>query len=113
MYVNGEKGILAEAQKRFGFRNQIVVTSEELAELTQALLKYLRYPNHDEAMEKTRENVIEEMADVMICLGHVEMIFDVRQEELDKVIRAKLERMERWLASGKGFEQTTVDREWK
>lgn len=107
------KETLAKAQERFGYRNQIVVTSEELAELTQALLKYLRYPNHEEALDKTRENVIEEMADVMICLGHVEMIFGVKQEELDEVIRAKMERMERWLASGKGFEQTTVDRKWK
>jgi NTP pyrophosphatase (non-canonical NTP hydrolase) len=107
------KNILGRAQKRYGYKNQIIVTAEELAELTQALLKYARYPDHETALAKTREKVLEEYADAMIVLGHVEMIYGLTQEEVDGVIRSKMERMERWLDTDKGFEQTTVDRVWK
>lgn len=105
--------VLKEAQERFGFKNQIIVAAEELNELSCAILKYARYEDHEKALEKTREKVLEEYADAIIVLNHISMIYDLGQMEIDMTITQKMERMERWLASGKGFEQTTVDRKWK
>lgn len=105
--------ILKKAQDRYGYKNQIIVTAEELAELTQVLLKYARFPDHETALAKTRDKVVEEYADALIVLGHIRMIYNLTDEELDKVVDAKMARMERWLSTDKGFEQTMADREWK
>lgn len=106
------RDILKKAQDKYGKANQVTVTIEELAELAAVLAKYPRYPDHETASDKIRGKVVEEVADVVICLEHVSMIFDIRPEELHKVKQAKLERLERWLAADEGFYQTTLDREW-
>lgn len=103
--------LLRRAQDRYGKANQISVTVEELCELGAVLSKYPRYPSHETAVEKIRQKVIEEAADVYICLGHVREIFGIKDEELHAAMDVKLERLRRWLDSGKGFEQTTVDRD--
>lgn len=105
--------ILKQAQERYGYKNQIIVTAEELAELTQVLLKYARFPDHETALAKTREKVVEEYADAQIVLGHIQMIYNLTPGEVDAVMQQKLSRMERWLSTDKGFEQTMADREWK
>lgn len=105
--------ILKKAQERYGKKNQIAVTLEELAELSAVLPKYLRYPTHEEGVAAIREHVVEEVADVVICLEHVSMIFDITPEELLRVKMAKLGRLQRWLDTEEGFHQTTKDREWK
>lgn len=106
------KQILKKAQDRYGYKNQIIVTSEELSELTQALLKYCRYPDHETAINETQMKVYEELADVIICIGHIEMIFDIKPFLLNEIKERKLERMRRWLETEEGFEQTTKDRKW-
>jgi NTP pyrophosphatase (non-canonical NTP hydrolase) len=103
--------LLERAQKDFGFANQITVATEELCELAAVLSKYPRYPNHELASDAIRTKVVEEVADVMICLIHISGIFKLEEDEVEDAMEAKLVRLERWLDSGKGFHQTTVDRE--
>lgn len=104
--------ILKQAQDKFGYATQITVVTEELCELAAILSKYPRYPNHELASEKIRSKVVEEVADVVICLEHVSMIFNISPEELHKVKQAKLGRLERWLEADNGMYQTTIDRDW-
>jgi NTP pyrophosphatase (non-canonical NTP hydrolase) len=105
--------LLIRAQQDFGFANQITVATEELCELAAVLSKYPRYPSHELASDAIRTKVVEEVADVMICLIHVATIFNLGEDEVEDAMEAKLVRLERWLDSGKGFHQTTVDREVK
>jgi NTP pyrophosphatase (non-canonical NTP hydrolase) len=105
--------LLGRAQTEYGYDNQISVAVEELCELGAVLSKYPRYPSHELASADIRAKVIEELADVMIVLTHVSMIFDIMEDEMYAAQDAKLVRLERWLDSGKGFHQTTVDREVK
>lgn len=105
--------LLVRAQDKYGKANQVCVTAEELAELAAAILKYPRYPDHETAVEKMRWNVLGEIADVYICLGHLRIIFGLTDELIDDAMETKLDRLERWLDSDKGFEQTTIDRELK
>jgi hypothetical protein len=111
MTQDGMAPLLKRAQEEFGYANQVTVTTEELCELAAVLSKYPRYPNHELASAAIRGKVVEEMADVIICLEHLYMIFKVQDNEIDAAVGAKLERLERWLDSGKGFHVTTQDRE--
>lgn len=113
MYEDGMAPLLRRAQEQFGKAHQLTVTTEELCELAMVLCKYPRYPNHEMASDALRSKIIEELADVVICLEHIYMIFDIQPNEIDPAIAAKLDRLERWLDSGKGFHVTTQDREVK
>lgn len=74
-----------------------VITMEECGELTQALSKYIR----DDKLPKTRaveeiEHIIEEMADVMVCVQRLKAWFDISDKELMQRMNIKLDRtMER------------------
>ena len=89
---------------------QIRQLIEEMAELTQALNKLWRaeqgyineyYDGYKKgaAVKICRESVIEETADVMICLKELKYILGVSDEEIKQYIDIKLnrqlERMER------------------
>lgn len=76
--------ILREAITHYGPMNQRLKAVEELAELIRALVR------------DDRENVAEEMADVRIMMGQLEMLYEnrdrVRELEWMKLTRLK-ERM--------------------
>lgn len=64
---------------------QVVVAIEELSELQKELCKALR--------DKTnKENIIEEMADVIIMINQMQMYFKISDEELHQEINYKLNR---------------------
>lgn len=84
----------------YGTNNQLVQMAEESAELGQAALKYRRAhyisPIDLEAMRITRQNLEEEMADVLIMvdqichnLGCEDRVKEIVIEKLDR----QLERM--------------------
>lgn len=105
--------VLKRARERYGNKDQVAVACEELNELAGILCKYQRYDTHEAAMEGIRKRVIEEIGDVEIVLNHLYAIFDVDSAAvLDSVMR-KVDRLERWLDSGKTLEQSTKDRELK
>ena len=102
--------LLKRAQDTYGYRNQVSVAIEECCELGQILSKYVRYPSHLEASEKLRDQIIEEVADVTVCMIHLRTIFKIQPEELLSAMDIKLERLERWLDSSNDMYQTTIDR---
>ena len=62
---------------------------EEPAELIQAISKAERYPND----EKRTDELIEEIADVLICIEYLKMIYDIDQSNVEMWINRKLKRI--------------------
>lgn len=77
--------------KKNGIKNQSMIAMEECAELIQAISKCLR--SKEMIPIETREHLIEEMADVMICLEQLKVIFHINEEELKCWIEAKENRL--------------------
>lgn len=103
--------LLETAQATYGYANQVVVAIEELCELGAVLSKYPRYDFHDDALEALRDKVVEETADVVIMLRHIQMIFGIQPTELEDMMDKKLNRLKRWLENdNKSFQHTTEDR---
>lgn len=103
--------LLQAAQETYGYANQVVVAIEELCELGAVLSKYPRYDFHDDAMEALRDKVVEETADVIIMMRHIQMIFNIQPDELEAMMDKKLNRLRRWLENDdKSFQHTTEDR---
>ena len=103
--------LLETAQATYGYANQVVVAIEELCELGAVLSKYPRYDFHDDALEALKDKVVEETADVLIMMQHIQMIFGIQPTELDDMIDKKLNRLKRWVENDdKSFQHTTEDR---
>lgn len=83
MEVNKE--IVARSLERYGNGMQLVVCMEELSELTQAISKEIRGKGD-------RDNTIEEMADVLICIEIIKQVFEITDEDIDSWIKYKQER---------------------
>lgn len=83
------KDVLDKAIKKYGVEKQVLVCMEEPAELIQAISKVERYPEDSTRMQ----DLIEEMADVTICLEYLKLIYNIRQEELDEWISRKVKRI--------------------
>lgn len=111
MELNKEqKMILNQAQETYGRQNQVMVTVEECCELAAVLSKYARYPDHNTAIEELYNKVLSEMADIIICTQHIEMIFEIDPADLKEMIDYKIQRLKGWLEKSKDMYQTTVDR---
>lgn len=105
-----EHALLKQARETYGDFTQILVTIEELNELSCVLAKFPRYENKEKAIEALQSKVLDEYADVMIVLNHVSQIFELSDVMVERHIEAKLERLKRWLETNNSFEQTTRDR---
>ena len=66
----------------------LIVVMEELAELAQEVSKKLRGKNN-------YYNLLEEMADVQLALYYLQDICDISDEELQKAISIKAERVDK------------------
>ena len=86
----------------YGYEAQSCQLIEEMAELTKAINKLWRCENGliDQLVYMPPElrrsmylkSVIEEIADVGICLEYVKYLLDIATEDVDKVKEAKVER---------------------
>ena len=65
---------------------QLIITMEELAELSKEISKQLRGRKNDEA-------ILEEMADVAICFYYLQDILHIDDKILNKAINVKINRL--------------------
>lgn len=79
--------VLEKAVETYGKDMQLTVAIEELSELIKEICKHKRGADN-------RDKIIEEMADVYIMLSQIEIIFDVTDSEIEKVMDEKLDRTE-------------------
>ena len=112
MTVEKQIKVLETARKVYGNKNQILVCIEELNELACVLAKFPRYEDEDEAREKLTEKVIDEVADVMIILDHVQKIFGIPDEAIADRIMKKIERLERWLKNSTSMQNPRRQSRW-
>lgn len=70
----------------YGTRMQQDIVIEELSELQKAIIKYRREPS-----DKTKEAVIEEIADVQVMLEQLKMIFSCKSKT-DEIMDVKIDR---------------------
>lgn len=104
------KATLKKARETYGNKNQIMVCMEELCELACVLAKYPRYSDESKATEELHDKVLDEMADVLIILDHVQNILGFTDEEISARIRTKIERVQRWLEHSSNMQETVDDR---
>ena len=82
MKININKEIVSRSLDTYGNGIQLVVCMEELSELSQAISKEIRGVGD-------RSNLVEEMADVIICLEILKQIFAVTNVELEEWVKFK------------------------
>lgn len=74
-----------------------IITMEELGELSQALSKYIRYMISDDTLRKDRieiqEMIMEEIADVEICLNKFKKLLCIDESDLDTIKHYKEKRL--------------------
>lgn len=78
----------------YGTRIQQDIAIEELSELQKAIIKYRREPS-----DKTKEAVVEEIADVQVMLEQLKMIFYCRTK-IDEIMDAKIDRQIKRIMDG-------------
>lgn len=78
--------IMDASLKRDGDTKKLQIAQEELAELIQAISKYMR------STQDSNMLVLEELADVTIVLSYVQLICGFNMEDLIKAINIKIER---------------------
>lgn len=77
--------IIRRSVKKFPWKLKCIVAMEEMAELQQQLSKKIRG-------YEDRTGILEEMADVYICLSTLECICNISPEEMQQAIDVKLQR---------------------
>ena len=81
------KDIIERSIKEYGRITQSVICMEECSELIQAVSKQIRGIG-------SKENLVEEMADVTICIEMLKDIYDIDDTEIGQQIQYKQDRME-------------------
>lgn len=82
MEYNINVKIIAESIQHYGKNNQSTVCMEECAELIQAISKAKRG-------KINRDNMIEEIADVLICIEMLKQMYMISDEKINKWIEKK------------------------
>lgn len=94
---NVDTEVLNKAIDKFRSPEQIDKAIEEMSELTKALLKE-RYARMTDSHNEAIDNVCEELADAVIMLNQLVLIFTERyhafkREELQRMVDFKVERL--------------------
>ena len=90
-----DEQITRKAINLYGVKLQSVVAMEELNELGQQIAKQIRGKGQ-------HDHLVEEMADVMICMFQLFTIYKVSGKELQEAIDLKLSRLEKRMENDYG-----------
>lgn len=90
--VEIDAGVNQETMDRYGIEKQSLVAMEELSELQKAISKLVR--NSEEKTKSLefkglRHNLIEEMADVIICMDQLKEYYNINHAEIQSIIASK------------------------
>ena len=92
MKYNIDESVIARSVDHYGEEIQSTVCMEECAELIQAISKAKRG-------KINRDNMIEEIADVLICIEMLKQMYMISDEKINKWVKKKqareVERMEK------------------
>lgn len=82
MKYNIDESVIARSVDHYGEEIQATVCMEECAELIQAISKAKRG-------KINRDNIIEEIADVLICVEMLKQMYMISDEKINKWIKKK------------------------
>lgn len=82
--------LLKEAIAHYGEDLQLDVAIEEMSELTKEIVKHKRGADN-------RLEIVEEISDVLIMIGQLQIIFGIDNDEIAEVGELKLTRLKRRL----------------
>ena len=88
------KEVLKQAIKTYGTHNQMLKCIEECGELSRAVSRILTELSSGDGFttEESQENLYEELADVLIMIDQMMMIFECREKVFEQGLR-KLNRL--------------------
>jgi len=78
----------------YGAEKQSLVHMEECAELIQAISKMRRVKDAGKDDAEAYENLVEEMADVLICLEQIQTMYEIPNHTIQGMIFQKCARQE-------------------
>ena len=79
---------------RYGADAQAMIHAEEMAELIQAVSKMRRAVNTESETDAARYNLIEEAADVLICIRQMQEIYGITDHDIQVMVDRKCRRQE-------------------
>ena len=79
---------------RYGADAQAMVHMEEAAELIQAVSKMRRAANAGKDDEAARYNLVEEIADCLVCMKQMQEIYDIPDHDIQIMVDKKCRRQE-------------------
>ncbi len=82
---------------RYGAEAQTMIHMEECAELIQAASKMRRSIHSGEDLTQARYNLVEEMADVLICIMQMKQIYQISDHDIQMMVDRKCRRQEQRL----------------
>lgn len=91
MTYNIDEIVIAKSVDHYGEEIQATVCMEECAELIQAISKMIR--RNGEIPEKDRDHLVEEIADVLICIEMLKQIYSIPNLNIEEWIDRKQKRM--------------------
>ena len=83
-----EKDLYERNIKYHGIEQETTIAMEECSELIQAISKCKRYG----CINKYRENLIEEMTDVLIMIDELKMIYQISDVDISDIRQYKMDR---------------------
>ena len=73
-----------------GIEQETTIAMEECSELIKAISKCKRYG----FVDKHRDNLIEEIADVLIVINELQLIYDISNNDIENIKKYKMDRMD-------------------
>ena len=110
-FTDEDAETLRLARETYGPHKQVGVAAEECTELAKELIRAFRYDDFEAAIANTKDNVVEEVADVLIVLQHIFKLYRITNEDLSPQIKRKIQRLSYWLSHSNSSEFTTQCRD--
>lgn len=98
-----EVEVLNMALSHYGVPLQIVVAIEEFSELTQTLCKVLR----DDPRETLHAEIIDEIADALLMLTQLVLVFNTEDDKVGVKIKEKIARLKKRMDAEKSQTKIT------
>ena len=83
-----EKDLYERNIRYHGTQQETTIAMEECSELIQAISKCKRYG----CIDKYRENLIEEIADVLFAIDELKLIYNISDEVISEIKQYKIDR---------------------
>ena len=88
--TQAEKDLYERNIQYHGIEQETTIAMEECSELIQAISKCKRYG----CVDKYCDNLIEEIADVLIIINELQLIYDISNDDIENIKKYKIDRMD-------------------